>query len=361
MPLHSTPKTHPQLVLNNPSACCGRLPFSSVEDVAKLRFQPDENGRRLPYVDLRWPAQPILEAYRVSRHGLFAFMDGFDDDAEKVYLVPVDNDDEQVGPLGPVGDCVELRFVVDSPDAEDAVPDGVLSALRIEGGDGKLWADAYTDYWQARLRELRALTKEQEAQEAQGAADMSAATVVEQATNGMAEVVGDEIANDLNAALHEVSKAGHDVGGALTVKEAVTLSETFDGRLIEAADMSAPSLTATLLTAHEAGTLSLEACAERLQAVLRHSGLDPESRLTAVVFEELSEDRWRLGLYCREPAALGRSATAHNVVITPRMGGTYRFRVTGRRKYPHQVEQLQFIEATLGTCLARPMPNEVTV
>lgn len=352
MPLHSTPKPHPQLVLNNPNACCGRLPFSSVEGVAKLRFQPDENGRRLPYLDLRWPAQPVLEAYRVCRHGLFAFMEGFDEEEERVYLVPVDNDDESVGPLGPVGDCIELRFVVDSPDDEDAVPDAVLSALRIEGGDGKLWADAYTDYWQGKLRELRAAAKAPEGAEVAGAADMSVTSVP---VNGMSEVIGDELVSDLAAAIHEAA--------TLTSMATVKVQEGFRAQMNEvvAADMSAgflPNLAFRLLEGYESGTLSLEACAERLQNALRQSELDPERRLTAVVFEELTGVRWRLGLYCREPAALGRATTAHTVVATPLMGGTCRFRVTGRRKYPHQVEQLQFIEATLGACLARPAPEE---
>lgn len=337
----------------------GRPPFSSVPDVKKLRFPADDAGQRFPFVDGKYPAQEIREAYCVFFHDASPVDLDVEDPTSWSFEVEMDNDDEGYGPVGPVGH-VTLLFSVTDPQQEDSLPDGVQDALYRGGGPGRKFVENYRSYWRQVQREAN--SKAAGHDEAPAPEQFGATEQVNLEGGSAAELVAGLSTvpvSLMEGAVHSAVPGSLRVEGGdvkMTSRDLGTLLDLAVRPAVAKAGPADMSVGRWLQEQHDLYHIDLDTLSQQFADELR--SVDPDRRLSAVSITELTPERWRLALHCREPADLGRALTAHSVTITPALFGDCHMKVTGRRKYDYQRQTLEFIEATLRACLWLVVPQQ---
>lgn len=333
----------------------------------------------------------VYEDYYVSRHGLFTFMDGAEDESGRVWGVEFLGEamDDNGNTKDNVVLCtIDIHFTDDDPLHDDVIPLDLLRSMRREGGEIKDWADKYEAFWSHAVHEHKNAVKEEatslvdsvEGADMSVEADIDSASLpadtdktpaakaaehylnlgvttedVEGLSKAVGEYLGEKAGVHLETTLHRLDRRAtdHEAADMSVALPAEHCTRIHEGgmseayRLVKQVTRRLPTIEGVIATGVKHGVLSLEAAGAQLADL--YNKLDDSRRIQGVMVETVRPDRWKIALYCRE--AEGRVVTPHVVHVTP---GTVQpeYRITGSRKYPHHLEILDFIEKQTDSILS---------
>lgn len=334
-------------------------PRSSISTAAAITFDWDRDGKETIEGKLLEDPDnlPILDAYMLHDYG--CFKGRFSGDEEQVLLVPVSCPEDRDFEKQTRG-VVRIHLNADPAFRylEDVPPNHVLSAMETgskEADNMLLEREAFRFEEREKRREAK---KAAERQEVEDAVSDSPAAPAEQ---GTAPAAPDKAAPAIENEPAQREEREFDFSQALAKAADMSATHPLSGKPFESelynaavayaklnAHKQVVMIGAVLPYAVKAGFLTLDNVAELLQAMVRD--VDPGHRISALGVEELRPDRWRIELWCREGGGQGRARSAHLVHLTA-AAFAMDYRVTGPKKYPHQLEILEHIKLCLDRVL----------
>lgn len=361
MPLNQNDAKEEIDAVYNPNPFNRDLPYSSVRPQVKLKSPPNEAGTRMPVVDERMKSMPVMEAYRVSDHGFFKGR------ARDESVLEVDAIDWSQNGNVSMG-TVSIYLTENPPMQDDVLPYCVILGMKAAGGDDAHLAAAYEEFWTHQMAKHReSLKAEAEAQAQAQATDMSAGddlsvgTLTEDAKTVFTE---DAVLDPIAEAPTEPPT--HEATGVVTKEQAARQAEHHHRLALDTDPLSlalhrlydrlpeqrpfqygavvTEAIVSKLMNEHDAAT--------HMEALIHAEEGEGVRRISGLVIEEIRADRWKLKLHCREASSHGRATSSHTVHVTPGMF-TADYRVTGGKKYAHQLEVVSYITACLNAVFTR--------